>query len=237
MANFVLTRTRAQVARVFSQRCFYLFVVLLGVLVCIPIADTSPRAAALLTIFDALVLLAAVAAIGRTLSSFVLALGLAITVMLLQTAWRQSGDTVFMVLYLWFLALYLLATLVYLLTYVLRRDVMTLDKLYGAAAAYLLLAFLWLVAYGLAQHYIPGSFGIGGAPMPALAAGDLVYFSMTVLTTTGFGDIAPLKQPAKTLVVLEQIVGTLYVAILIARLTGTYPQSLRNDREGSSGPP
>ena len=47
--------------------------------------------------------------------------------------------------------------------------------------------------------------------------GDLIYFSFTVLTSTGFGDMYPTHPVARVLVTLEQIVGTLFVAIFIAR--------------------
>ena len=39
----------------------------------------------------------------------------------------------------------------------------------------------------------------------------------------GFGDITPVPPPARTLVSLEQVSGTLFIAILIARLAGIYP--------------
>lgn len=48
------------------------------------------------------------------------------------------------------------------------------------------------------------------------------------LTSTGFGDIVPVHHPAKTVVVFQQIVGTLYVAILIARLIDAYPSARRD---------
>ena len=224
---FFWARAHARLARVFSQRCFYLFVALLGALVATPLAEFSTRASLLLNLFDALVLLAAIAAVGRTTSAFVLAVILACTIMLAHLAWKQTGDESLKLLYLWSFLLFCVATVVYLLIYVLRRDVMTMDKLYGAAAAYLMLSFVWVMAYALVQHHLPGSFALAGAPVPALSPADLVYFSMTVLTSTGFGDITPARQPAKTLVILQQIVGTLYVAILIARLTGAYPPKRR----------
>jgi hypothetical protein len=102
-----------------------------------------------------------------------------------------------------------------------------MDKLWGAAAAYLLLGLAWAIAYALVQHHVPGSFASGGTPRD-LDGADLLYFSFTVLTSTGFGDIVPVHHPAKTVVVIQQIVGTLYVAILIARLIDAYP-SRRND--------
>ena len=44
-----------------------------------------------------------------------------------------------------------------------------------------------------------------------------------MLTSTGFGDIAPLIRQARGLVVVEQVVGALFLAVLIARLAGVYP--------------
>jgi hypothetical protein len=218
-----IARARDRVGRVFTQRCFYLFLVLLGVIVMVPLAGESARAATLLNLFDSLVLLAATAAVGRTTASFVVAVMLAVPTMLLQYFATHYGDPLTMALYLWFLGLFVLATTIYLLQYVLRRDVMTMDKLYGLAAAYLMLGFLWTIAYSIVQFYVPESFSMGGTPVAMLSASDRLYFSLTTLTSTGFGDIAPIKQPAKTLVVLEQIAGTLFVAILIARLSGAYP--------------
>ena len=44
-----------------------------------------------------------------------------------------------------------------------------------------------------------------------------------MLTSTGFGDIVPVHPVARMLSVLEQVAGVLFIAILIARLAGTYP--------------
>lgn len=50
-----------------------------------------------------------------------------------------------------------------------------------------------------------------------------MYFSFTVLTSTGFGDVVAVSPLARSVAVLEQIAGMLFVAILIARLAGIYP--------------
>jgi hypothetical protein len=218
-----IARARERVGRVFRQRCFYLFLVLVGVLVAAPLATQSENMRIVFNVFNMLVLISAVAAVGRTLASFVMATLLAISTMLLHFFAIRTGDPALLELYYWCLALFCVATTVYLLIYVLQQDVITMDKLYGAAAGYLMLGFVWAIAYSIVQHYYPGSFSVGGTPVEALAIADRLYFSITVLTTTGFGDIVPVRQPAKTLVMLEQIVGTLFVAILIARLAGAYP--------------
>ena len=52
---------------------------------------------------------------------------------------------------------------------------------------------------------------------------DLMYMSFGILTSNGTGDLTPTGSRVRTLVILQQVVGTLYVAILIARLAGIYP--------------
>ena len=69
----------------------------------------------------------------------------------------------------------------------------------------------------------PGALAAGGEAITQQKASELLYFSFTVLTSTGFGDIVPVHPVARMLCVLEQILGLLYIAILIARLAGTYP--------------
>jgi len=220
--SFSLGRIRVTLGRLFAQRCFYLFLAQIAVLALVPVAFATPRGQALLNMADAVILLAATAAVGRTTTSFGIAVVLAIATMLLQYAAASSGDPGYRTLYMVCLTTYYAAVLVFLLAYVFRRDVMTMDKLWGAAAAYLLLGFTWALAYALTQQHAPASFALAGTPRD-LEPADLVYFSFTVLTSTGFGDIVPVLQPAKTVVVLEQVVGTLFAAILVARLIDAYP--------------
>ncbi|MGH7260601.1 MAG: ion channel, partial [Nitrospiraceae bacterium] len=118
--------------------------------------------------------------------------------------------------------------LVSLLRYIFSPAAMTTDKLYGAASAYLLLGVLWAYMYVLLEQIYPGSFAIAGAPLAAATLPDLLYFSFTTFTTTGFGDIVPVLRHAQMLAILEQVTGVLFVAILIARLTGIYQP--RGDR-------
>jgi hypothetical protein len=48
----------------------------------------------------------------------------------------------------------------------------------------------------------------------------LGYFSLTTLSTIGFGDITPLTLQARYAAVAEGITGQFYMAILVARLVG-----------------
>src|SRR5574337_107585 len=110
----------------------------------------------------------------------------------------------------------------WLLHYVLRRDEMTPDKLYGAVAAYIMIAIFWAYLFGVLQYFHPGAYALHGTPT-ALNLADLIFYSFTVLTTAGFGDITPTTIQSRFPTILEAMGGVMYVAILIARLTGVYP--------------
>lgn len=217
-----IDRARTALGQVFFQRCFYLFFAVLALVMAVLLLESTPRARILLNAGNLLVVVAAVAAVGRTQLSFVIALLLAAPTLLFQVLAIDEGDSRFL-LHSWaFGAALYAATIGYLLRYVFQRQVMTADKLYGAAAAYLMLGVLWGYLYAIANHLQPGSFAFGGAVIsPPLS--DLLYFSFTVLTSTGFGDAVPVLRYARGLCVLEQLVGALFLAILIARLAGVYP--------------
>ena len=50
---------------------------------------------------------------------------------------------------------------------------------------------------------------------------DYLYFSVSSLTTLGYGDIVPLKSPARIFSALESVCGVLYLAIFISALVGS----------------
>jgi len=221
-----LGRTRAAIGRVFFQRCFYLFAVLVLLIGAVPFVEPTVRGRVIVVAINAFVLIAAVAAVGRTLASFVIVLLLATPAVAFNFLALASGEVELLALsWLFTVGLYAV-TVGYLLHYVFQPDVMTVDKLFGAAAAYLLIGVLWAFIYALVNYRYPGSFSIGGKETP-LQTLDALYFSFTVLTSTGFGDIVPLTRQARAICVIEQLAGTLFLAILIARLAGVYPPARR----------
>ncbi len=111
-----------------------------------------------------------------------------------------------------------------LLAYVLGDDVITLDELFAIAGIYVLLGLLWASAYAIVIHYDANAIFINPSNNPdgTTGFGDLVYYSLTTLTSTGYGEITPVSPAARALAMLQQIVGVLFVAILISRLTNLY---------------
>jgi hypothetical protein len=217
---------RDALSRIFYQRCFYLFAMLLALIAAAPLVPESIEGRFITNSINAFVVVATVAAVGRSMLSFVIVILLAAPTLGFQWI-GLAGDNARWLAYSWSFgsALYLVAT-VYLLRYVFRPEVMTADKLFGAAASYLMLGILWAYFYRLLGYVVPNSFVVGGQPA-SLDFYESIYFSMTVLTSTGFGDITPLTRQARSVCIVEQIAGALFVAILIARLAGVYPPRRR----------
>ena len=213
----------ASLARVFQRRCFYLFGALLVLVVAVPFVFGLQGGRTALQLAHALVLVAALAAVGRGAIVFVAGLLLAMSALALQLTsfFRNDPTQHIMLASALYVAFYLL-TIASLLRYVFNPQVMTADKLFGAAAGYLLLGILWADIYRLVQYMDPEAFG-GGAGSPLRSYYDLVYMSFGCLTSNGAGDIVPMGSRVRSLVILEQLTGTLLVAILIARLAGIYP--------------
>lgn len=126
-------------------------------------------------------------------------------------------------------ALFTAVVTVALLRYVLDRRPIKTDKIFGAVSAYVLIAFTFTSLFGLLQLVEPGAFHdatLGGRDA-SLGWAALMYFSFTVLTSTGFGEIIPMSNLARSLIVIEQVLGVMYVAFLVARLANLYGRTMK----------
>jgi Ion channel len=105
-----------------------------------------------------------------------------------------------------------------LLSLVRERGV-TLQAVAGALAIYLTigLVFAWLIGF-VAR--------LGGTPYFAQGTdgteSDRVYYSFTVLTTTGFGDFTAATHLGRALAVIEMLVGQIYLVTVIGVLVGNF---------------
>ncbi len=95
----------------------------------------------------------------------------------------------------------------------------TYHRVVGAVLLYLIIGLIFVALYGFVGLAAPGVF----TNLPTLhgdfaIGGNLIYFSFVTLTTTGYGDIAPLHPYARGLANVEAIIGQIYPATLLARL-------------------
>src|SRR5262245_47995223 len=215
-------RAREKLLSVFNQRCFYLFAFLLLLIVMVPFFEGTRGGRLTLNIVNVLILAAAAFAVSSSRVCLALAAVLGSLIIFFQLLARLLEEPALRIVSAGFGAAFYFLTVSYLLAYVIRKDVLTIDKLYGAAAAYLMLGLLWFYFYFIVLSFFPGALAAGGAPVLKPMISEVLYFSFTVLTSTGFGDITPVHPVARMLCVLEQIIGALFIAILIARLAGSY---------------
>ncbi len=106
---------------------------------------------------------------------------------------------------------------------VLHAELVTMDLVLGASSIYLLMGLFWAQLFLALQFLQPGSFAVPPPPAietypPIQPDGHIIYFSYVTLATLGYGDVVPVSAVARTLAVLEALLGQLYLAILIARL-------------------
>lgn len=105
-----------------------------------------------------------------------------------------------------------------------RTDEVDGDTIAGSISVYLLLASLFAVVFTIVGNLNPDAFRMPGD----LAAPDgsmgpdrvMVYFSLTTITTLGYGDITPRGEMARSLSNLEALLGQVYLTVLVARLVG-----------------
>jgi hypothetical protein len=107
--------------------------------------------------------------------------------------------------------------LVLIVRQVFREGPITMHRVRGSVAVYLLIGLIWAIAYDLVEAVQPGSFRVGTA-FHGSSLAVLGYYSFTTLTTLGVGDVLPVNPIARSLTLLEALVGQLFPAILIARL-------------------
>ena len=77
-----------------------------------------------------------------------------------------------------------------------------------------LLVLTFAATYIVVDHKSPGSF------TEALSRLDAAYFAVTVLATVGFGDIAPVTEVARSLVMSQMLVDLAFVGLVAKVLVG-----------------
>lgn len=116
---------------------------------------------------------------------------------------------------------------------VLIRARVTAETLKGVISAYFMVAFAFAYIYYLIEYLVPGSFHFIQHKTTLFSyteyLSEMLYFSFGTLLTIGFGDITAITSIGQTAVIIEGIIGQLYVAILVARLVSIY--SLRPIQE------
>ena len=197
-----------------------LFAVQLAGLVLYPFMEGRDSGRPLLSAFGILVLGLVVLAVRSSPGLTVIGIALAIpaTVLLVIQAVTGSDDllpyssALEAVLYFYAAGA--------LLFYMLADHEVTRDELFAVGATFTLVAWGFAYAFVVVQAVEPQSFTAAVDPEQDRTWVELLFLSVTTLTSTGLSDVIPVKSFARGIVMVEQLAGVGYLALFVSRLIG-----------------
>jgi hypothetical protein len=107
-----------------------------------------------------------------------------------------------------------------LIAYMLQDWHVQTDEIFAAGATFTLLAWGFAYAFVVCQALVPGTFGHADDIPGPRTWRELLYLSVAVLSSVGLSDIYPVRPMGRALVMLESIVGIMYIALVVSRLIG-----------------
>lgn len=202
-------------------RFFSLLIFLLLYIGFSPLFYSFVRLRPLNDLFFTAVLVSGIYAVSKDFKHTIIAMGLAMP--MLAVTWLLNwyhhkavaiAGVVFGILFIGY-------TAVSIFIFILHAREVTRHVIFAAVSVYLLMGLLWSLIYGALELLNPDSFK---SIAQGFKAGQsfFLYFSFVTLTTLGYGDIVPVSPQARSLSVLEAVVGQLYLAVLVARLVGIH---------------
>ena len=134
-------------------------------------------------------------------------------------------------------AAFILFAIIQMLIFIYSHKEVTRDMIVGAAVVYLLMAIMWTFIFTVVETLHPGSFNIPEG-QGIEATQSFLYYSFVTLNTLGDGDITHVTRLARSLCILEAVIGQLYLVVQVAWLVGVhvsqsmFKKSRQDDEEG-----
>ena len=197
-----------------------LLIAQLGAVLLYPFMETSDVGRALFSVFGIAILVLVVLAVRSTSAAtwFGLALGLPATVLLLIQA--VTGDDALLPYSSALEAILYFYAAGALISYMLADHVITRDELFAVGATFTLVAWAFAYSFTVCQAIEPRSFIAAIDPNADRSWMELLFLSFTTLSSTGLSDVTPVKPFARSIVMIEQLAGIAYVAMVVSRLVG-----------------
>lgn len=199
------------------HRYVWLLISLIIVLILSPLLEYYETSDLIISLLYSLLVLSSANAASDSRTHLLFALSLAIIWFFLQAFGHWFSIPHFTIMKGAAMICLLYFTIYVILRPLLKAKETNFNMLCGAISGYLLIGVAWAVSYGMFEALRPGSFTLLD-PDSTVVWSQFLYFSLTTLTTLGYGDLTPLTPSAGIWATLEAVAGTLYVAVLIARL-------------------
>ncbi|MDX5434718.1 MAG: ion channel [Halomonas sp.] len=196
-----------------------LFVQLLGILL-YPFMENTQLGRAAFGAFGVVVLVSALRIVNRSPTIHSVAFVLAAAILVLTVATELMAMPELRLLLVTLEAAFYFYAAAGLIGYMMEDQRTTTDELFAVGATFTLLAWAFAYAYAACQLVAPGSFVAQLRPDEPRTWLELLFLSVTVLSGVGLGDILPLRPFARALVMLEEIAGLMYIALVVSRVIG-----------------
>jgi hypothetical protein len=207
-----------------GRRFSLLFVLLLGMLILHPYSETSRVGyyAFRLTASAAVLISVYAARIHRGL--LIVALILAIPTIFQRVVMSKTDANTFSVSNMVLSLVFDVVIIVVIFRHVFAKEQANSETIFGALCVYLLAGFSFANIYGMVEAFQPTAFYLDPQTNLHLIPNrsDFVYYSFATMTSLGAAGITPVSAQARSVSILEAILGVLYLAVLIARLIGAY---------------
>ena len=195
-----------------------LFTIVLLILISPHLTDKE-YGAWILSLLSVAVTISAVLTLLKHKSMQVFVILFALVVVGLNLATNFSANTLLNVINLIAAALFYGLTIIVLFHKIFTGESITHQTIIISLNIYFLIGILFSLIYMILVFIEPNAFFFGETVTNTkLLRFDLLYFSFTTLSTVGFGDIVAISPTVKSIVILEEVTGVLYIAILVARL-------------------
>jgi hypothetical protein len=107
-----------------------------------------------------------------------------------------------------------------LIAYMLGDLRATTDELFAAGATFTLLAWAFAHVFVVLQALQPASFLAAVDAQAPRSWTELLFLSFALLSSTGIGDVIPVRPVARAMASLEMFAGVIYLAAVVSRLIG-----------------
>jgi len=103
-----------------------------------------------------------------------------------------------------------------LIKYIFADNIVTKDEWYATAAAFTVILWGYAYVFLLVEVFTPGSFSVFTHSENNFF--EALFLSFTVLTSVGLSDVMPLTDQARAVVMIGEVIGLFYMALIVSRL-------------------
>ena len=205
----------------FKRRFLALLLLILAMLIIVPLADEFVRLRMLMDIFWSAIFIAVIYAVSQKKHHILV--GVLLALPMLGSIWSRYFVQYSALEAVGGLcgAVFFIFAIIQILIFVYTQKEVTRDLIAGAAIVYLLMALAWSFIFGVVESLTPGSFSIPDIEGISTSR-SFLYLSFVTITTLGYGDITPVTSLARSLCILEAVIGQLYLVVQVAWLVGVH---------------